>query len=593
MAYLEQNIIDELRDRADIVEIINSYMPLKKAGRNFRAVCPFHHEKTASFMVSADKQIYHCFGCGEGGNVFNFVMKYERLNFREALELIAKKTGFVIPESEKKASNESSLTSKLFVINELAASFYQAALFENPKAVIAREYLKSRSVTEKTAKEFRLGFSMPDWTDFIAFAKQKGFSAELVEKAGLAIKGKNQQFYDRFRNKLMFPIFNAQGKIAGFGSRTLEENKNEPKYINSPETEIYTKRKILYGLNLAKNNISKCNQVIITEGYFDVIVPYQEGVLNIVGCLGTSFTQEQAHLLKRYAEEVILLFDADAAGEAAALRGLDILIEEELAVKITCLPAGYDADKFIKEKGIDVFNDFVKKAGSLFDYKLNLLQKKYPPKIVENKAKIADEMLFLIEKIENTVLKSVYIKRLSQEIDISEDALLKRTREIKKTASVYNRNDKIDYKKPEVSPAEKMLLKLMMEDNFIINKVKENLKADDFQQGIVRNVVSVLLLLDASRNKNTGSALIDRIEDENARSFISGLLAEKTMISDNKKAAEDCIKLIKRKKLDIKLTQLETQIKYVEEAKDEEKRIFLSKEYQRILKEKAYLINLR
>jgi DNA primase len=592
MAYISQQMIDDIRDKADIVEIIQSYIPLKRAGRNFKALCPFHHEKTPSFMVSPDKQIFHCFGCGVGGNIFNFVMKHENLNFKEAVEVVAGKIGFYIPK-EKIEQKESSLIKKLFSVNELAANFYHGALLNSPQAEIARRYLKKRAVEEKTIKEFRLGFSFSGWADFVAYAKKKGYSEQLLERVGLAIKGKQGTYYDRFRNKLMFPITNNQGKVLGFGSRTLDEKEEGPKYVNSPETEIYTKRKTLYGLNLAKSHIVKSGIAIITEGYFDVIIPYQAGIQNIVGCLGTSFTPEQAHILKRYAKDVILLFDADKAGESATLRGLDILIEEGLMVKIGCLPPDYDADKLVKQKGKEALNKIIQGSKGLFEYKLDLLKAKYPLKVIENKSKITSEILPTIKKIENSVLKSAYIKRLAQEIEISEQALLDELRKVKQAKYGYETQEEVVSMKLNIPPAERMILRLMLEDVSVINEIKESLEIYDFEHPLIQKIISLLFELGFNEGQLVSSAIMDRIEDEGAQRLISEVLTDTTEIIDRGKSIKDCINSIKKKKLKTKLNQLESQIRYVESVKDEPKRDYLTKEFQRVLKEYSRLSNVR
>lgn len=591
MAYISQNIIDEIRDKADIVEILSSYIPLKRAGRNFKALCPFHHEKTPSFMISPDKQIFHCFGCGEGGNVFNFVMKYERLNFRETLEVIAKKAGYNIP-ADTAEHKEKSLINKLFDVNELAASFFHFNLLKGGSAVVARDYLNQRAVNQKAIEEFRLGFSLPGWESFIVFAGKKGFSEQILEKAGLVVKGEKGRYYDRFRNKLMFPITNIQGKVIGFGSRVFNEKSSEPKYINSPETDIYRKRKTLYGLNLAKNHIAKEDAVIITEGYFDVITPYQWGVRNIAGCLGTSFTQEQAHVLKRYTQNVVLLFDADSSGEAATLRGLDILIEEGLSVKIACLPAGYDADKLVREKGIDSFNRVIKNSKNLFDYKLDLLKEKYPVDLIENKVRIAEEILPTIKKIENSVLKSAYIRRLAQEITVPETALLEEMKKIKQAEFSLHKNLKPEnVKQQKIPAAEKMLLRLMLEDSAVIDEIEKNLEVLEFEYDLARKIIP--LLFEFKARKNIAAAVIDRVPEREAQCFIAGILSEDLVIVDKEKTVKDCIKHIKKNRLTAKLAQLESQIKYVESIKDREKTVFLSMEYQRVLKEKMRLVSFK
>ncbi|MCX5715812.1 MAG: DNA primase, partial [Candidatus Omnitrophica bacterium] len=421
MAGIPDNVIDQIQDRIDIVEVIGSYLPLKKAGRNYRGLCPFHHEKTPSFMVSQDKQIFHCFGCGEGGNVFNFLMKYERLEFPEAVRMLAQKAGVVIPErlsAESKA--QSSLSSKLYAANEMASAYFQNVLRQDSLGKKAYAYLLGRGLNDETIKMFRLGFASSSWDDLINYAKQKGTSADILEKSGLAIAKENGGYYDRFKERIMFTIFDPKSRILGFGGRVFlppeadqpsaDKANNSPKYMNSPETSIYNKGRNLYGLNFTWKFIRDEDEAVIVEGYLDLIVPFQHGIKNMVSSLGTSLTEDQIRLIGRYTKNTVIIFDPDKAGELATLRSLDLLLQEDLSVKVVRLPEGFDPDSFISRYGAQEFKNRIKTGQSLFDYKMSVLLSKYDKSRLEDKAKITGEMLPTIARVQNAVLQSGYIK---------------------------------------------------------------------------------------------------------------------------------------------------------------------------------------
>ena len=346
---IPNEIIDRVLDKVDIVEIISAVLPLKKTGQNFKACCPFHEEKTPSFVVSAPKQIYHCFGCGAGGNAIGFLMKYEKMEFPEAIKVLSEKAGVQLPRSAEYSGPKNSLYEKLHQANETACSYYEKNLrSEQGKEAFA--YLIGRGLTEKTIKEFRLGFSTDSWQGLVDHCKTGSIDTATLLKAGLVLqKTQTSNFYDRFRNRIMFPIFDQRGKIIGFGGRSLDSSL--PKYMNSPETPVYTKGRNLYGLNFSKEQMRRQSYVIIVEGYFDLILPYQNQLKNVVATLGTALTPEQISAIKRFTKNVIMIYDADKAGEAATLRGLDLLISEDMNVRIALLPKGLDPDSFVRKEG--------------------------------------------------------------------------------------------------------------------------------------------------------------------------------------------------------------------------------------------------
>src|SRR3989338_780926 len=335
MGRIPDEIVQQVIDRSDIVEVVSSYVPLKKAGRSFKALSPFNHEKTPSFFVSPDKQIFHCFSSGTGGNVVSFVMKMEHMEFPEAIRFLAERAGIHIPDEKNEAPEKINLRQKIFEINTLARDYFYEILLTDKSAEVneARQYLKDRGITLDTVKHFFVGYALDQWDGLIKYLRKKDIPLGLMEKAGLIIaREKDQGYYDRFRGRIIFPIADLQGKCRAFGARVLpkknsEGEKETAKYINSPETLLYTKGQHLYGFDMARENIAANDEVVIVEGYTDCVIPFQNGISNIVASLGTALTVEQIRLLRRYTRNVTMLFDADVAGQLAMLRSLDILIE--------------------------------------------------------------------------------------------------------------------------------------------------------------------------------------------------------------------------------------------------------------------------
>jgi len=348
--FYSQDLIDQVRGASDIVDIISEYVPLKKKGANYFGLCPFHAEKTPSFSVNQAKQIYHCFGCGEGGNVFTFLMNHDKLGFTEALKLLARKSGIKLPkpQQDKKTAD---LNDQLYYANSVANAYFKQTLNQKNLSEKAKTFLKQRGVDSTAEEKFSLGYAPDKWDGFLSFAQSKGLDPKILVTAGLIVpKSDGKGYVDRFRDRLMFPIFNISGKIVGFGGRTLNP-KEEAKYMNSPETPIYQKGKILYGLSFSKDSIREEGKAIIVEGYMDFISLFQAGIKNLVATSGTAFTTDQARLLSRHAQEVFLLFDSDSAGQQAAVRSLDILFDQGFEVKIVSFPQGEDPDSYVKKSG--------------------------------------------------------------------------------------------------------------------------------------------------------------------------------------------------------------------------------------------------
>src|SRR5512140_3637669 len=367
--------VEQVRAASDIVDVIGAVLPLKRAGANFVALCPFHKEKTPSFNVNPQKQIFHCFGCHKGGDVFPFVKEYESLDFPEAVKRLADRARIPL-EYEKGPAEEQArgLKDKLLQIHEQIALRWQGALANEASGQIARDYLAKRGVTEQAVKLFRLGYAPDLWDDTVNWARGKGYEPALVERAGLILRKEGtDHFYDRFRGRLMFPICDEQGRVIGFSGRVLAGDEKTAKYVNSPETPIFTKSKVFFGLDKSKRAILDAGFAVVCEGQLDLIACFMAGVQNIVAPQGTAFTAEHARILKRYVEEVVLCFDSDEAGQNATVRSLDHLLGSGLAVRVAVVPPPHDPDSFIKEFGGDAFRSLIERADGFFDYYLNRL----------------------------------------------------------------------------------------------------------------------------------------------------------------------------------------------------------------------------
>ncbi len=578
-------IIDDILSRIDIVELISGYIPLKRAGRNFKAPCPFHHEKTPSFVVSSDKQIFTCFGCGESGNAFKFLMRYERIEFPEAVRILAKKAGVILPDNERLNTRSVGLSTQLYKINELAAAFYQNLLSSGGSSQ-AREYIASRAINDSTLKLFKIGLSLDKWDALIEHLRAKGISLALLEKAGLVLLRDQGGYYDRFRKRIIFPIFDVKSRVLGFGARIYaEDDKSGAKYLNSPETEIYTKGKNLYGLNFAKNAILENDTVIIVEGYLDCLIPYQEGIHNIVASLGTALTLDQAALLKRHTRNVVMIYDADNAGQMATLRSLDIFIDEEMSVKIVSLPAGLDPDSFVRQKGSAALKERISQAESLFDYKLRILKNRHDPSTPEGKAMIAFEMLPTIRRFKNAILTAEYVKKLAEALKVSETDLLLELKKVK-TGVNYQKTAPVSNKEPlNFNPTEKLLVKLMLEESSMIQEIRAHLSPGDFQDTRISKIVAMMFDFSLQGRNLEVNKFISHMDETDSRLVCESLLNTELPSENRENIVQDCIKLIKHKKLNFRKVCLQEEIRAAENAKDEARLEKLRIEFCNLFKE--------
>ena len=583
MAGIPDHIIDQVRERTDIVEIISRYVRLKKAGRNYKAPCPFHSEKTPSFMVSPAKQIYHCFGCGAGGNVFSFLMKYERLEFPEAVRELAKKAGVTMPASSTRDSRNNSMSEMLHAVNEKAAAFFRKALAVTDGKAVSKQYLANRKIGQGMVEEFKLGYAPKLWSGLLDHLKREGYDEPILEKAGLIIKGRNGNYFDRFRDKIIFPIHDTKGRVKGFGSRVLDNT--QPKYMNSPETFIYNKRNHLYGLNLSWEEIRDKNAAVVVEGYLDMLTPFQHGVKNVVASLGTALTVEQIRLLKRYTNNIIVLFDSDQAGENAAVRSLDLLLQEDMKVRVAQLPKGEDPDSFISKFGPVRFRETLDKALDLFDYRLKLLLSKYDCKGLEGKARIASEILPLISKIKNAIVQSGYLKKLSETLLVSEADLRRELKKVKPDYTYQYQAPAPKVKRESASMAERIIAGLMLEDELFIELVKDGLGPGDFKDARIRKIVERLFKEHNTSKKIDASKMVDHFKDEQEIcACIAELTATCESLVDKRKSLEDCIQWIRQGTLKERLKSLCEEIRLAQDEGDDSKIVDLVTRYNDMMK---------
>lgn len=495
--YFSESFLREVMDRNDIESVISRYVQLKRTGSSLKGLCPFHKEKTPSFSVSPDKQLYHCFGCGKSGTVINFIMDMENLDFVEAVKLLAERSGIPIPENNERSSDSSQARATVYKINKIAARYFYDCL-NSPLGQEANEYIVRRGLTSATLTRFGIGYA-PKGDEIIKLMYDNGFSDEEILASGIVGKDENGRMYPRFRNRLMFPIIDVRKNIIGFGGRVLDDSK--PKYLNSPDTVAFNKSYNLYGLNMAKN--SKTGYFILVEGYMDVISLHQYGINSAVATLGTALTPEQARIMKRMRNEVIISYDSDEAGQKATKRAIEILTDEDVNVRVVTIPGSKDPDEFIKSRGSGAFNDLVSKAQVQIEYKMSKLREIYDLHDTTDKINYVNAVASELIKLKSPVEREIYVNKISEETGVSAQSI---TAETERMLAILQNKKKFDNFKPEPSvKTEKFKNSLSKYDeaqslllNIICYKGKENreilsnLESNDFSEGIKRKLFDIL-----------------------------------------------------------------------------------------------------
>ena len=476
MAIIPQNSIEDVRHASDIVDVVSDYVSLKKKGHNLFGLCPFHTEKTPSFSVNPERQIFHCFGCGAGGNVFTFIMQEEGVNFPEAVRLLARRAGIVIPEPDEMDDSERQEREVLYYCNELAMKFYQEQLF-SPTGKEALDYLHARDFDDEAIRRFGLGYAPSQWDALLKFVQAKHIAPEKLEQAGLLNPRKEGGYYDRFRHRVMFPILNLSEKPIAFGGRTLLEDKKTPKYVNSPETPIYHKSNVLYGLHLARDAIRDAGEAIFVEGYTDVMRLHLAGVKNVVATSGTALTALQARLIRRYTQQVTLLYDSDTAGAAATLRGADVLVEHGLEVRVAELAEGEDPDSFVQKNGAEAVRERVAAALPLLDFKA--VQIPQAAGRLDKRERI-QSLVETIAKVQDGLQRQELVHHYAEKMKIDEELLWEEVRRLRKVFRLRRRRPEADVQvflpgaaqesfAEKSHPVEEELIRIMLLMNHIYN----------------------------------------------------------------------------------------------------------------------------
>ena len=557
MSRIPENIIEEIQMRSDIVEVINHYIPLKRLGANFKALCPFHHEQTPSFVVSQSKQIYHCFGCGAGGNVFGFLMQHEHLEFVDAVKILAERAGINIPETNRSLKQESSRG--LGEANKFAGKIFCKWL----QGSNAYKYLKSRGFKDDIIEKYQLGYS-PGRNRFVNEARKAGFRDDLLLKAGLATRGSGG-LQDMFRDRLMFPIFSVIGKIVGFSGRVL--NDGLPKYINTPENPLFHKGKILYGLHISKGEIVKRGYAIICEGYFDFLRSYQEGVKEIVASQGTAFTRDHVHLLRRYTSDIVVAFDSDAAGNKAALSGLDVFIQEGVRVHVVTLPSGEDPDSFIKKNGAAAFQKLIGQARDILEAKVISLCERYPVGTTKGKLQILNQLLPDIAKIQNDVWKRQFVKYIAAKLSIPEESLwleIKKTRKAKLTFKTTEQSLEKVFAGDEHFPGERALLHLLLNEESLPQWVFNEFDPEEFQHSKYRQILELVIDLKKVGRWKGVQSVMAILQNGELEKIVYKIAVQEHNYEDREKAIRDCLYDIKRRHRESKIKKLILELENAE-----------------------------
>ena len=556
MERYNDEILDEIRSRNDIVSTISQYMTLKRKGRNYFGLCPFHNEKSPSFSVSPDKQIFHCFGCGVGGDVINFVKKIENIGFLDSVRLLAEKSGIQLPNDISKAEEENiKLKNRVYKINELAAKFYHENLYK-PTSKIAQDYIKKRKLNNATLKSFLMGYASNSSNELLRYLKEQGFTEE--ELLASCLIGKSDRgYYDKFRNRLMIPIRDEIGRFIAFGGRVLDDSK--PKYINSPENIVYSKGRNLFGLNVAREGVhGPLKRLLIVEGYMDAISLYQRGITNVVASLGTALTDSQGRLLRRNTEQVILGYDADGAGQQAIIRGMEILKSMDIDIRILQISGAKDPDEYVLKFGPEKMVKAMDEAISAIEFKIKVLRANLDLNNVNDKVKFLTEIAKILSNVDNNIEREVYIDRISKVYEISKNAIVSEVDKLlyRSLAGVTKfeksnivlkdtQDSKIDV---ATRKREGMVVYLLVDyTKLSFDRIKSVVDLDLIKSEKNRKVIGILY--DKIDLNNMPDNIISLFDDEDDINYISGILSYDFEISDANKAIEDIEKIYYKEKL--------------------------------------------
>ena len=595
MIRYSDEIIEEVRQNNDVVDIISQYVHLTRKGRNYFGLCPFHSEKSPSFSVSPDRQIFHCFGCGVGGNVYTFLMKIEGITFKESLEQLAERANIQLPTLDNGADTaREELKAKVYKVNEFAANFYHQNLYQ-PNAKIGQEYVKKRKMNKETLEAYRIGFS-GKFDELYKALKTQGFGEKEILESGLVNKRDSGTYIDRYRDRLMFPICDVRGKVIAFGGRILDDSKikdpkyPQPKYINSPENVVYSKGRHLFGLNVAKKYAEK--KLLIVEGYMDVISLHQRGITNVVASLGTALTEQQGWLLRKSTEQVILGFDADGAGQTAIARSMEILQKMGCDMRVLQIEGAKDPDEYIVKYGEGRFKLAMDNAISLVEFKVKNLKNTLNLENTGDKIKFLNKIAEILAKVNNTIEREIYIEKIAKGYNISKEAIYAEVNKLiytgmKDNKILQSKNIEIKHVEKKVQATigediekrENTIIAILLDNNKeIFNKIKEKIKPEDFKNETNKKIAEQLY--EELENENTNINKIIDTFDEETQSHITKIMATDYEITNINKAVEDILVKYERERLENNKKEI---LKKIEIETETEKKVQLGKELSNII----------
>lgn len=566
--FYSEELIEEIRSRNDILDVVSQYVTLKRSGRNYMGLCPFHREDSPSFSVSPERQIFHCFGCGVGGNSINFISKIENLSYKEAIEFLAERSGVPLPTYNSSEDNKKQiLKKKIYEINELAAQYFHQNLYQ-PTSKLAQNYVKSRKMDNKTLKMFLIGYS-GTYNELYNFLKQKGYTDNEIYASNLAVVTDDGKYIDRFRKRLMIPIMDTRNRVIAFGGRIIDDRKDTAKYINTNETLVYSKGRNLFALNLAKKSDSK--KIIVVEGYMDAISLYQRGLDNVVASLGTALTEAQGRLL-RNKEQVIISYDSDGAGQAATLRGLEILKNLGIDIRVLQMEGAKDPDEYIIKFGSAGFNKLVEDAISLVEFKIKTLKKDLDLNNTTDKIKFLNEIAKVLSTVNNRMEKEVYIDKISEEYKISKEAIYAEVNKLK----YGNENNKKILEMPKIKAQiqvpknerisidekkENLIIKIIIIAQYRIYKeLKDIIKPEDFKNDINKKIINKLYQKYEETNSDIEDILI-LFDEEEIINKLSSIMMEDNTSLDIDKCLQDIIKNINQDRLILERNEIIEKLK--------------------------------
>ena len=594
---IPEEIVNEIRQRADIVEVIGEFVKLEKAGQNYKGLCPFHKEKTPSFTVNPAKQIFHCYGCGVGGNVFTFLMKHEQYSFPETLHILARRFGVRLPEkSDDVSTQQLQQTERLYQLHLEVGVFFAEQLRSRPEAKIAREYLRKRGIDEEAQQRFGFGYALPAWDALRRKFIQK-YGEELLLESGLVIKRKSEEgdearqmavgSYDRFRDRLMIPIHDERGRIIAFGGRILGDG--QPKYMNSPENPIFHKSKTLFGFHHVKDAVRRLGTIVLVEGYFDMIVPFAHGVPNIAATMGTALTDQHLRALQRYAQKVTLIFDPDPAGVNAMMKALDLFLTYGFEVRAGILPTGDDPDTFVRKAGATEFQRIVEHAPLLLDFIRDRIIERYDTSRLDQQIACSNQLLPTILKIQNIIERTAQITKTADLLHITDDSLLQQFRKVAHTGVIDLRKTEEVKIATTIPIIEQYVVTALLKDKRLISKAQAHIQPDELSHPLTRRVLKALFVY--GDKSDFEAKMLDMFQGSEFQGELSRLFMRSEEVVDPEVTLQDCIVKLHQQRFEQATLDVTRKTQDAQERKDRsDLDMLLEQKNQDLLRKKQQLM---